>query len=109
MRTTDDRVWVSTVVYSIEGQPTLDLAVGTEREISARGRRALGVASLTVLLSGLVITLVLIFLLIATILGYFAYQNVWATAKRKVAPKGALDPEHQSLRERAKDNAGIEG
>ncbi len=54
-------------------------------------------------------TAVLIFLIIATILGYFAYQNVWATAKRKVAPKGALDPDHQALRERAKDEAGIEG
>ncbi len=30
---------------------------------------------------------VLIFLLIATILAYLSYQNIWAEAKRKVAPK----------------------
>ena len=38
---------------------------------------------------------VLIFLIIATILGYFSYRNIWAEAKRKVAPKGALDPDEQ--------------
>ena len=37
---------------------------------------------------------VLAFLIIATILGYLSYQNIWAEAKRKVAPKGALDPEN---------------
>ena len=31
---------------------------------------------------------VLIFLLVATILGYLSYQNIWAEAKRKVAPMG---------------------
>ena len=39
---------------------------------------------------------VLIFLLIATVLGYMAYQNVWAQAKRKVAPKGVLDPANKA-------------
>ena len=68
MRTTDDRVWVSTVVYSIEGQPTLDISVGTPREISARGMRALSLASLTLLLAGLVITVVLLWLLNRSVL-----------------------------------------
>lgn len=54
-------------------------------------------------------TAVLLFLLIATVFGYMAYQNVWASAKRKVAPKGPLDPENKSKRNRAKGKAGIEG
>ncbi len=52
---------------------------------------------------------VLIFLLIATVLGYMAYQNVWAEAKRKVAPKGPLEPDNKAKRNRAKNKAGIEG
>jgi sensor domain CHASE-containing protein len=68
MRTTADRVWVSTIIYSIEGQPTLDLAVGTPREISARGVRALSVASMTMLLAGLAITVVLVWLLNRSVL-----------------------------------------
>ncbi|MEO8618903.1 MAG: cytochrome c1 [Sphingomicrobium sp.] len=52
---------------------------------------------------------VLIFLLIATVLGYMAYQNVWAEAKRKVAAKGPLEPENKTKRNRAKNKAGIEG
>jgi sensor domain CHASE-containing protein len=62
-RVTDDTIWFQTVVYSVEGQPTLDVAVGTPRDISARGGRALYVASLTVLLAGVAITLVLLWLL----------------------------------------------
>lgn len=54
-------------------------------------------------------TAVMIFLLIATILGYFAYQNVWASAKRKVAAKGPLEPENKAKRTRAKNEAGIKG
>jgi len=52
---------------------------------------------------------VLIFLLFGTFLGYMAYKNVWATAKRKVAPKGVLDPEHQAKVDRAEGKAGIIG
>lgn len=52
---------------------------------------------------------VVIFLLVATLLGYLSYKNIWAEAKRKVAPKGPLDPEHMAMRERAKGKAGIEG
>ena len=52
---------------------------------------------------------VVIFLLVATLLGYLSYKNIWAVAKRKVAPKGALDPDHMAMRERAKGKAGIDG
>ncbi|NNC46943.1 MAG: cytochrome c1 [Sphingomonas sp.] len=52
---------------------------------------------------------VLIFLLLATIFAFFAYRNVWATAKRDVAMKGPLDPENMALREEAKDEAAEEG
>ncbi len=44
---------------------------------------------------------VLVFLIVATILGYMSYQNIWAQAKRKVAPKGVLDPENKAKRTRA--------
>jgi ubiquinol-cytochrome c reductase cytochrome c1 subunit len=43
----------------------------------------------------------LIFLLVATVLGYFSYQNIWASAKRKVAPVGPLDPVNKAKRTRA--------
>ena len=43
----------------------------------------------------------LIFLLFATVLGYMSYQNIWAEAKRKVAPKGPLDPVNKAKRARA--------
>ena len=52
---------------------------------------------------------VLIFLLFGTVLGYMAYKNVWASAKRKVARKGPLDPEHQAKVDRAEGKAGISG
>ena len=52
---------------------------------------------------------VLLFLIVATILGYLSYRNIWAEAKRKVAPKGALDPENQAKRTRASKKAGIVG
>jgi ubiquinol-cytochrome c reductase cytochrome c1 subunit len=35
---------------------------------------------------------VAIFLLIASVLGYFAYQNIWHSSKREVRVTGALDP-----------------
>ena len=55
---------------------------------------------------GLTVT---IFLLIATILGYLSYRNIWAEAKRTVAPKGPLDPANMAKREHAKDEAGTAG
>ena len=51
----------------------------------------------------------LIFLLIATGLGYAAYRNIWATEKRKVRVTGALDPKNQAKSAAAKDEAGIAG
>jgi ubiquinol-cytochrome c reductase cytochrome c1 subunit len=52
---------------------------------------------------------VVVFLIIATILGYMSYRNIWAGAKRKVAPKGALDPENKAKRTRASKKAGVTG
>jgi ubiquinol-cytochrome c reductase cytochrome c1 subunit len=52
---------------------------------------------------------VTIFLLIASILGYFAYQQIWHEAKRVVRPTGALDPENQAKSRRAKRKAGVAG
>ena len=48
-----------------------------------------------------------IFLLVATILGYLSYQNIWASAKRKVAPVGPLDPANKAKRQRASKKAGV--
>jgi ubiquinol-cytochrome c reductase cytochrome c1 subunit len=48
-----------------------------------------------------------LFLLVATVLGYLSYQNIWAAAKRKVAPVGPLDPVNQAKRTRASKKAGI--
>jgi ubiquinol-cytochrome c reductase cytochrome c1 subunit len=50
-----------------------------------------------------------IFLLIATVLGYLAYQQIWHDAKRAVRPTGVLDPKNQAKSRRAKVNAGVEG
>jgi ubiquinol-cytochrome c reductase cytochrome c1 subunit len=50
-----------------------------------------------------------IFLLLASILGYFAYQQVWADAKRKVRVTGPLDPENQAKSRSAKAKQGIAG
>ena len=52
---------------------------------------------------------VVIFLLIGTILGYLAYQQIWHDAKRAVRPTGPLDPENQAKTRRAKAKAGIAG
>jgi ubiquinol-cytochrome c reductase cytochrome c1 subunit len=52
---------------------------------------------------------VIIFLTFATILGYLAYRNIWASAKRAVRPTGPLDPLNQAKSEAAKDEAGIAG
>ena len=48
-----------------------------------------------------------IFLLVATVLAYFSYQNIWASAKRKVAPVGPLDPVNKAKRQRASKKAGV--
>ena len=48
-----------------------------------------------------------IFLLFATVLGYMSDQNIWAEAKRKVAPVGPLDPVNKAKRQRASRKAGV--
>ena len=50
---------------------------------------------------------VIIFLLFATVLGYLAYRNIWATEKRKVRVTGPIDPEHKAKRRRASRKAGV--
>ena len=52
---------------------------------------------------------VVIFLLIATILGYLAYRQLWYEAKRSVVKTGPLEPENQAKSRRAKSKAGIAG
>jgi ubiquinol-cytochrome c reductase cytochrome c1 subunit len=52
---------------------------------------------------------VLLFLLIATILAYFSYKQIWATAKREVRTDGPLDPENMARSDAAKRDAGIAG
>jgi len=52
---------------------------------------------------------VVIFLLIATVLGYFAYRNIWAEAKRKVRVTGPLEPVNQAKSSRAKRKQDIAG
>ena len=50
---------------------------------------------------------VVIFLLFATVFGYLAYRNIWATAKREVRVTGALEPENKAKRRRASRKAGV--
>ena len=52
---------------------------------------------------------VVIFLLFGTVLGYFAYHQLWYEAKRTVRPTGPLNPENQGKSRRAKSKAGIAG
>ena len=52
---------------------------------------------------------VVIFLLIASILGYLAYRQIWAEAKRKVRVTGPLDPTNQAKSASAKRKQGIAG
>jgi ubiquinol-cytochrome c reductase cytochrome c1 subunit len=52
---------------------------------------------------------VAIFLLIATILAYFAYQQIWYEAKRAVRVTGVLEPENQAKNRRAKAKQGVAG
>jgi len=50
-----------------------------------------------------------IFLLVASILGYLAYQQIWYEAKRAVRVTGALDSENQAKNRRAKAKQGVAG
>jgi ubiquinol-cytochrome c reductase cytochrome c1 subunit len=52
---------------------------------------------------------VVIFLIVASILSYFAYRNIWAEAKRKVRVTGALEPQNQAKSRRAKGREGVAG
>ena len=52
---------------------------------------------------------VVIFLLFGTVLGYLAYRNIWAEAKRKVRATGPLDPKNKAKRRRASKKAGVTG
>ncbi|HEY6048590.1 MAG TPA: cytochrome c1 [Sphingomicrobium sp.] len=52
---------------------------------------------------------VVIFLLFGTILGYFAYKQIWYEAKRAVRVTGPLDPENQAKTRRAKARQGVAG
>jgi ubiquinol-cytochrome c reductase cytochrome c1 subunit len=52
---------------------------------------------------------VVIFLLFATVLGYFAYRELWASAKRDVRVTGALEPKNQAKSRSAKAKSGIAG
>jgi ubiquinol-cytochrome c reductase cytochrome c1 subunit len=49
----------------------------------------------------------MVFLLAATVLGYLSYRNIWASAKRKLAPVGPLDPVNKAKRQRASKKAGV--
>jgi len=51
----------------------------------------------------------LIFLIIATALGYMSYKNIWANAKRTVRVTGPLEPENIAKSKAAKRDAGIQG
>ena len=52
----------------------------------------------------------LIFLIIATILAYLAYRNIWASVKdRKVRITGPLEPENIARSDAAKRDQGIAG
>ena len=50
-----------------------------------------------------------VLLLFATVLGYLSYREIWAEAKRKVAPVGVLDPKNQAKARSAKRKQGVKG
>ena len=50
-----------------------------------------------------------IFLLFASIFGYFAYRQIWRDAKRAVRVTGALEPKNQTKTRRAKAKQGVAG
>ena len=51
----------------------------------------------------------MIFLLIATVLAYLAYRNIWAHAKRQVAIRGPLEPAFRERMDEQKEERGIAG
>jgi ubiquinol-cytochrome c reductase cytochrome c1 subunit len=52
---------------------------------------------------------VTVFLLLATIFGYLAYQQIWHDAKRVVRVTGPLEPEAQAKSRKAKTKQGVAG
>jgi len=52
---------------------------------------------------------VAVFLLVAMILAYLAYRQLWREAKRTVRVTGALDPKNQAKSRRAKSREGVAG
>ena len=52
---------------------------------------------------------VVVFLLIASILGYLAYRQIWYEAKRKVRVTGPLEPKNQAKSRSAKAKQGVAG
>ncbi|HVF83495.1 MAG TPA: cytochrome c1 [Sphingomicrobium sp.] len=52
---------------------------------------------------------VMIFLLIATVLAYLAYRNLWANAKREVSIRGPLEPAFRERMDEQKAERGIAG
>jgi ubiquinol-cytochrome c reductase cytochrome c1 subunit len=52
---------------------------------------------------------VAVFLLIGTILAYFAYRQIWHDAKRAVRVTGPLDPANQAKSRRSKAKQGVAG
>jgi len=56
--------------------------------------------------AGLAVT---IFLLVASVLAYLAYRQIWHDAKRVVRVTGPLDPKNQAKARRAKAKQGVAG
>ena len=56
--------------------------------------------------AGLAVT---IFLLVASVLAYLAYRQIWHDAKRVVRVTGPLDPKNQAKARRAKGKQGVAG
>jgi len=56
--------------------------------------------------AGLAVT---VFLLVASILAYLAYQQIWHDAKRAVRVTGPLEPKNQAKAKRAKAKQGVAG
>ena len=52
---------------------------------------------------------VAVFLLVGTILAYFAYRQIWHEAKRSVRVTGPLDPANQAKSRRSKAKQGVAG
>jgi ubiquinol-cytochrome c reductase cytochrome c1 subunit len=51
----------------------------------------------------------LLFLLIATILAYFSYKQIWLSAKRPVRPSGPMESESVAQTARLRGEEGIQG